>query len=681
MKAKLQLGFGLLLVGILVVGAIGTWSLVTVAAGVRGMYETQLLSMKLIADTRTQVAHSRMVLQHVAAADAPAREKAAARIRTTHADAVAKLDTLDRMALTAPEKAALAKFREAYQQFADVRDSKVIALSDAGRREDAQAAAEGAMDVAYRAMVQAGAALVEQKDAAAKTVYEGDVAVAGRARSLMIAVVVLSFAVGVVLAIVIGRSLVRAVTDLAEVTALAAEGDLTARAAAERQDELGAIAAHVNRMLEAFHDSVSEARRLADETAGASKELSNASTHLSAGTQAQAAALEETAASLEQITGTVRQSADNARQANQLAAGARDVAGKGGEVVTAAVRAMGTITESSHRIAAIIATIDEIAFQTNLLALNAAVEAARAGEQGRGFAVVAAEVRNLAQRAAGAAKEIKALIEDSVGKVETGAALVNQSGQTLEEIVTSARRVTDIVAEIAEATGEQSTGIDQVNQAVARMDECTQSNAAQMEELTSTAASLATQAVELQALVARFKVDAGTARRGVASAAKGFDVAPWIQAHLDWKEKLTRYLGKPDRSLDSATVSRDDACALGKWLVGEGRAQAGHAEYEAVRQEHTKFHRIAGEVIQLADHGRAPEGWARVRPGGDYAVTSRTVVDRLKVLARVASAGPAAPVGPAVPARRAPKIDAPGRVALVGSAKADGRTPDGFEEF
>jgi ABC-type transporter Mla subunit MlaD len=216
---------------------------------------------------------------------------------------------------------------------------------------------------------------------------------------------------------------------------------------------------------------------------------------------------------IEEITGTVKQNAGNARQANQLAMGSRDTAERGGQVVTTAVAAMGEINQASKKIADIITTIDAIAFQTNLLALNAAVEAARAGEQGRGFAVVASEVRNLARRSASAAKEIKDLIQDSVGKIEAGSALVNQSGQTLGEIVESVKRVTDIIAEIAAASQEQSAGIDQVNRAVTQMDRVTQSNSAQAEQLTSTAQSLAAQAEELQALVARFKVEEGSAAR------------------------------------------------------------------------------------------------------------------------------------------------------------------------
>ncbi|MFN8588873.1 MAG: methyl-accepting chemotaxis protein [Burkholderiaceae bacterium] len=287
------------------------------------------------------------------------------------------------------------------------------------------------------------------------------------------------------------------------------DGDLTQRLDASSRDELGSIARAFNEFVEKIHDVIAHVRESASAVAQASKELTAASDTISAGAQEQASSLEETAASLEEITSTVRQNADNAQTANQLANNAREVAEKGGSVVSSAVSAMGEINASSRRIADIITTIDEIAFQTNLLALNAAVEAARAGEQGRGFAVVAAEVRSLAQRSATAAREIKGLIEDSVHKVESGAALVNRSGATLDEIVTAVKRVTDVVSEIAAASREQSVGIEQVNRAVTQMDQLTQSNAAQTEELSATAGHLSEQAAEVQGQVLRFRVQGG----------------------------------------------------------------------------------------------------------------------------------------------------------------------------
>jgi methyl-accepting chemotaxis protein len=252
-----------------------------------------------------------------------------------------------------------------------------------------------------------------------------------------------------------------------------------------------------------------------DLIATASQEISAGNLDLSARTEQQAGALEETAASMEELTTTVRQNADNARQANQLAIAASDVAGRGGAVVGEVIVTMGSINESARKIVDIIGVIDGIAFQTNILALNAAVEAARAGEQGRGFAVVASEVRTLAQRSAAAAKEIKELIGDSVQKVDAGARLVDQAGATMEDVVASIRRVTDIMAEIASASQEQTSGIEQVNQAIGQMDQVTQQNAALVEESAAAAASMQDQAGKLAAVVGVFRLgreDASPAR-------------------------------------------------------------------------------------------------------------------------------------------------------------------------
>jgi methyl-accepting chemotaxis protein len=263
----------------------------------------------------------------------------------------------------------------------------------------------------------------------------------------------------------------------------------------------------VNQLADNMADLVSSVKGAAGEVLRGAEEISSGNVNLSSRTEQQSSSLEETASSMEEMTSTVKQNADNAGQANQLATAARDQAEKGGTVVGKAVKAMTEINESSKKIADIIGVIDEIAFQTNLLALNAAVEAARAGEQGRGFAVVASEVRSLAGRSATAAREIKDLIQDSVKKVEDGSVLVAQSGQTLEQIVSSVKKVSDIIAEIAAASREQSSGIEQVNRAVMQMDETTQQNAALVEEATASSRAMADQARQLDELLARFQVD------------------------------------------------------------------------------------------------------------------------------------------------------------------------------
>jgi methyl-accepting chemotaxis protein len=286
-----------------------------------------------------------------------------------------------------------------------------------------------------------------------------------------------------------------------------AEGDLTLAMTGAYQGELDKIKTSVNSALTNLTQTMMSVRSAVEAVTSGSEQITKGNEDLSQRTSEQASALEQTSASMEEMTSTVKQNADNAKQANQLAIAARDTADKGGSVTKKAVDAMGEINKSSKKIADIITVIDEIAFQTNLLALNAAVEAARAGEHGRGFAVVAAEVRNLAQRSATAAKEIKGLINESIQRVNDGSELVNQSGKTLEEIVSSVKRVTDIIAEISAASQEQASGIDQVNKAILSMDETTQQNAALVEETTSAAQSMREQAKALMQQVEVFKVD------------------------------------------------------------------------------------------------------------------------------------------------------------------------------
>jgi methyl-accepting chemotaxis protein len=289
-----------------------------------------------------------------------------------------------------------------------------------------------------------------------------------------------------------------------------ARGDLTETITNDYQGTFGQLKDDCNATVENLKKLVGEIKESVDHISTASREIAHGNTDLSQRTEEQASSLEETASSMEELTSTVKQNAENARQANQLAIGASEVAGKGGAVVGQVVNTMSSINESSRKIVDIISVIDGIAFQTNILALNAAVEAARAGEQGRGFAVVAAEVRNLAQRSAAAAKEIKTLIGDSVDKVENGSKLVGEAGQTMEEIVTSIKRVTDIMSDISSASLEQSDGIEQVKHAVDQMDEVTQQNAALVEEAAAAAESLEEQAQNLSTSVAVFKLESGT---------------------------------------------------------------------------------------------------------------------------------------------------------------------------
>jgi methyl-accepting chemotaxis protein len=299
-----------------------------------------------------------------------------------------------------------------------------------------------------------------------------------------------------------------AINDVVRMLGALASGDLTQKITGDYKGAFGKLKDDANKTVDNLMDIIHQIKEATETINTASGEISQGNSDLSQRTEEQASSLEETASSMEELTSTVKQNAENARQANQLAVSASDVAVKGGDVVKQVVTTMSGISESSKKIADIIGTIDGIAFQTNILALNAAVEAARAGEQGRGFAVVATEVRNLAQRSANAAKEIKALIGDSVDRVGAGTKLVDEAGQTMDEIVNSVKRVTDIMAEITAASQEQSAGIEQVNQAITQMDEVTQQNAALVEQAAAAAESMQEQAGNLVQSVATFKLDA-----------------------------------------------------------------------------------------------------------------------------------------------------------------------------
>jgi methyl-accepting chemotaxis protein-1 (serine sensor receptor) len=303
----------------------------------------------------------------------------------------------------------------------------------------------------------------------------------------------------------IGRSLAEALRLADSVAA----GDLTQVIRIERHDETGQLLAAMQRMNASLTGIVTRVRAGTDTIGTASRQIAAGNQDLSSRTEQQASSLEETAASMEELTAAVRQNADNARQANTLARTASDVADRGGAVIGQVVETMAGINEASRRIAEIIGVIDGIAFQTNILALNAAVEAARAGEQGRGFAVVASEVRNLAQRSAAAAKEIKALIGASVEQVEGGSALVTEAGDTMRQVLDSVQRMHGLVAEISQAGQEQSAGIAQVNGAIAQMDTVTQQNAMLVQQAAEAAQSLQGQAVALEGLVSVFRVNGG----------------------------------------------------------------------------------------------------------------------------------------------------------------------------
>jgi methyl-accepting chemotaxis protein-1 (serine sensor receptor) len=341
-----------------------------------------------------------------------------------------------------------------------------------------------------------------------------------RATRLSLIAMLLGACGAMVAGVIVSRSIVRPLKHAVDMAQSVAAGDLTTVIDVRSDDETGQLLAALQTMNASLKNIVADVRSGADTIAVASNEIAQGNLDLSSRTEKQAAALEETASSMEELTSTVRMNADNASLANDMAVSARDHAVRGETVVRRAVTTMALITESSQQIAEIIGVIDGIAFQTNILALNAAVEAARAGEQGRGFAVVASEVRHLAQRSASAAKEIKALIGDSVSRVDAGSVLVGETGATMGQIIASVKRVTEIMAEINAATAEQSAGIDQVNTAVIQLDTATQQNAALVEEAAAAAQALSAQTVALNDLVSVFRLGDEPAASPRNSAAK-----------------------------------------------------------------------------------------------------------------------------------------------------------------
>lgn len=418
--------------------------------------------------------------------------------------------TLEKLVQLPEGKLLLAAIKEKRGQYVQ-SFTKVAALVGQGQHDEAVQLMNGETLQAIEALqtsIAGLAALQKRVVVASSAEAQQDIELS---KQLMVGLVLLGLLIGVAAAVLITRSITHPIAQALRVAQQVAEGDLTGQVQPEGQDEMA-------KLLEALRTMSASLAQIVGRVRGSSEAISSASGQIAAGnldlsqrTEEQAASLEQTAASLEQIGAAVRQNYEGSQHANKVAADAANVAVRGGAVVSQVVHTMEAINVSSRKIADIIGVIDGIAFQTNILALNAAVEAARAGEQGRGFAVVATEVRSLAGRSATAAREIKALIEASVGNVEEGCRLVEQAGSTMDEIVVNVRRVTDIMRELAVASGEQTSGLDQINTAMGQMDQVTQGNAALVEEAAAAAQSLDTQAQALVQAVSVFKLSGGRA--------------------------------------------------------------------------------------------------------------------------------------------------------------------------
>ncbi|MFC3374863.1 methyl-accepting chemotaxis protein [Rugamonas sp. CCM 8940] len=527
---RLGLGFALVLVFLVAVTVVGIARMSQIQDRLDHVVGVNNVVTRLVLDMRTNVNDRITALRILTLmSDASDMEKDMARIKDLagkYADTQKKLSDQFALESTAEEKALLAQIKE-------LDAAAIPAIAKASELWMANQAMDATkvlikeirpVQTKWMTALDQLATLEEKLNAQVQTeAAEGF----GSARTFMILLGALAVVISVAAAIVITRGLLKQLGGEPDYTAsiagAIANGDLSIVIDTDVSDK-DSLLAEMKEMRDSLVDIVGQVRTGTETIGTASREIAAGNIDLSSRTEMQASSLEKTASAMEELTSTVKQNADNAREANQLAATASDVARKGGAVVSQVVDTMSSIDASAKKIVDIIGVIDGIAFQTNILALNAAVEAARAGEQGRGFAVVASEVRNLAQRSAGAAKEIKMLIDDSVEKVGAGTKLVGQAGVTMDEVVASVARVTDIMSEIANASQEQSAGIEQVNVSIIEMDSMTQQNAALVEQAAAAAQSLQDQASELARVVSIFKLVEGEQR--VAPAVSAMASAP-----------------------------------------------------------------------------------------------------------------------------------------------------------
>ena len=512
---KLIVSFGAVLVLTLVLGVSNILSMGRVNQASNDLAENWMPSVQAVMTLRTDAGDlRRWELAHLLNEEPQAMANYEKRMDETLATMKADRDAYTKLLSSPEEKALYEEFSKSWDLFM-VEHAKMLALSRENKKVDARNLATGTSAKIITEMTEQLNKLVKLNVDGGRSASDEATRIFHSARLTSIGLLVLNIVIGMILALWIARIVSRPLQQAVSLARDVADGDLTRDIEVQSKCETGQLMQALKDMTTNLQRLVGQVRAGTDTIATASGQIASGNQDLSSRTEQQASSLEETASSMEELTSTVKQNADNARQANQLAQSASGIAVKGGDVVGQVVDTMSSINESSRKIVDIISVIDGIAFQTNILALNAAVEAARAGEQGRGFAVVASEVRNLAQRSAAAAKDIKALISDSVEKVENGSRLVNEAGTTMNEIVSSITRVTDIMAEITAASVEQSSGIEQVNTAIVQMDHVTQQNAALVEESAAAAESMQEQAAKLSEVVSVFKLLATSAPAGV----------------------------------------------------------------------------------------------------------------------------------------------------------------------
>jgi len=508
--ARLWVSFGIILAILALVVVLGN---VLTAQNKQKLIEGLELSNSkgmLVGNMKSALLEAGVAMRNIGLqSDVGAMQKEEERVKAQNKRYAESREKLTALGLTDAEKKVVADIARLDQEIAGPF-KEAIGQALAFNSEGASKVIASRIDPLNQQAVVEMDKLVALQQSAGKEVLSNSVSDDNKLMYLLFAIGAIALAIGGMFAWVITRSIITPLNQAVEVAGRVAIGDLTSQIDDKNRDEIGQLFDALRQMNNSLSEIVGNVRSGTENISVASREIAAGNADLSSRTESQASSLEETASSMEELTSTVKQNAENARQANQLVVSASDVALRGGQVVGQVVETMGSIKDSSRKIVDIIGVIDGIAFQTNILALNAAVEAARAGEQGRGFAVVAAEVRNLAQRSAGAAKEIKALISDSVEKVDVGSKLVDQAGKTMDEIVSSVKHVADIMNEITAASQEQSSGIEQVNQAINQMDEMTQQNAALVEQASAAAHSMQTQASTLSQAVSVFKLDNAT---------------------------------------------------------------------------------------------------------------------------------------------------------------------------
>jgi len=507
-SAKLGIGFFIVVLCTVLTGALSFFQMERINTDITDVSENWLPAVKVVGDLQAVLNDMRRAeLQHVIATSADEKKPEADRLTKD----IAKLASLERQlaaSLDSPEE------QKNYDNFKTqiaaylATSSRLIELSAAGPAglEATSAYLKGESRTAFRAIFKTLEEMTVLHAQGAKQAAEHTHDTYRRAKIVLAGVLCLAVVLSVALGFWISRQITQPIQQAVLATREFAAGNLSTPVRAHGSDEPAQLLQSLEAMRVDLSKVVANVRRDSDNVATASSEIAQGNNDLSARTESQASALEQTSASMEQLGSNVAQNADSARKANQLAQGASAIAVQGGEVVSQVVETMKGINDSSHKIAEIIQVIDGIAFQTNILALNAAVEAARAGEQGRGFAVVASEVRSLAGRSAEAAKEIKALINTSVDRVNHGTTLVDRAGATMNEVVAAIKHVTDIMGEISSASNEESIGVHQVGEAISLMDQSVQQNAAMVEEIAAAANSLRGQAQDLVQAVALFKL-------------------------------------------------------------------------------------------------------------------------------------------------------------------------------